>query len=360
MTSNYFIHFGCWNRGGCPKNNELTKVMNKLIAEQPQPQFISICGDNYYPPKEEVNGKKRKYLIMDDLLSGFNCLPKDIPIYMTYGNHDYETGLFINGEKEKQCTLTNEEINIVKSNPNIHLALNQSQMFGEKTKLLFLDTTMWDEEDIDDYIQCYEKVDSKYSSSGADIKQMLIDDQKEFIREAIGNITGVDNIILIGHHPLAQWKLKKDKDGNKVMTYLILNPAFNQMLFDEIYSKLNNSVKYYYLCADLHQYQPGDIIINGAMNIRQYIVGTGGAEFDKIVKKEIPGGDFVSQDNIQYRIDLSETRDKTNGYLKCTSPNNELLFEFVTAEMSGGRRKCNTKRKRNRNRKRLTKRYRYR
>lgn len=45
-----FIHFGCWNKGGCLTPNKLSQVMNHLESEYPL--FLSVCGDNYYPEKK--------------------------------------------------------------------------------------------------------------------------------------------------------------------------------------------------------------------------------------------------------------------------------------------------------------------
>ena len=79
------------------------------------------------------------------------------------------------------------------------------------------------------------------------------------------------------------------------------------------------------------------------MNIKQYIVGTGGAEFDNIDKSSIRSG-FVSEDNLQYKINLEQTIDNKNGFLKCIdtdTDNGDLSFEFIMVDenMSGGRRR---------------------
>ena len=238
MTNN-FIHFGCWNRGGCPTNSNLTKVINKLnaVVNADRPQFLSICGDNYYPLKVEdkETGKKKKYLNLDELLSGFNCLPKDIPIYMTYGNHDFETGLLVNNEKENNCTLTSAEIDIAKKNPNIHLELNQTHTFGEKTKLIFLDTTYWDTDDIADNAQCYTKVDPSYNNINL-VEEKELEEIEKLVEEVTNN-SQIKNIIIVGHHPLAQWKLKKGK-----MKFSILNLKFNDFLFNNIYNRITTSI----------------------------------------------------------------------------------------------------------------------
>jgi len=375
-SSKYFIHFGCWNNGGCPKNNDLTKVLDKINSLEFKPQFLSICGDNYYPTVEIIKeeGKKdikKKYLQMDNLISGFNCLPKDIDIFMTYGNHDFETNLFINDrEIEDQCTLTKNEINIVneinavnENLKNIHLKLFQSTELDETTKILFLDTTLYDDSDISDSAQCYKIIDEKYESI-----DNAKNDQLEFIRNFVSSLESDDkvkNIIIVGHHPLTQYKIKKEK-----MKHLTLNPVFNDILYNEIYVKLNKDgerdINYYYLCADLHQYQSGNIIINSDMHLKQYIVGTAGAKKDKLIK-ELLFKDPQIDGNIQYHMDENDVANSTdkNGFLNCfLEEGGNLRFEFTIVDnvdnVTGGKRK--TKRryynKKNRKTKKIRKYYR--
>ena len=63
MSNPYFIQFGCWNNGGCDetKTNGLTNVTRSLSRKTPE--FIVISGDNYYPPKETIEGKKKNILL---------------------------------------------------------------------------------------------------------------------------------------------------------------------------------------------------------------------------------------------------------------------------------------------------------
>lgn len=342
--ADYFIHFGCWNKGICPGNNDLTRVLERIRSLTEKPQFLSICGDNYYPLKLKDKESKKKFLLMDELLSGFRCLPSDIPIYMTYGNHDFETNLYINDVLEQSCTLTKTEIDIVNNEfQNIHLRLFQSTLFGTNTKLLFLDTTIYDDEDIAEYEQCYKEVNIKYNSSN-DVKQ----DQLEFIRSFVDSLdSSITNLIIVGHHPIAQYKYKKEQ-----IFFLTLNIDFNDLLFTTIYSPLKEkgiNLNYFYLCADLHHYQTGNIVINDEMRIKQYIVGTGGAEKDEIHKELIPREPSTLA-NLQYSMndeDLAKS-DTKNGFLKCSSNGPELVFEFVEVGpigAVGGKRKTKRRRK---------------
>ena len=89
-----FIHFGCWNRDGCinkdsvvNNNTPVTKVMTTLkkYISETKPEFITIAGDNYYPKVDTTSGAKIKKIIKQDLISGFECLPKDNKIDLLLG-----------------------------------------------------------------------------------------------------------------------------------------------------------------------------------------------------------------------------------------------------------------------------------
>ena len=70
-----FIHFGCWNNGLCTMDgtNGLSLTMKKLnsYVESNSIDFVTIAGDNYYPPKTP----KGKIFSMENFTSGFSCLP---------------------------------------------------------------------------------------------------------------------------------------------------------------------------------------------------------------------------------------------------------------------------------------------
>ena len=212
-----FIHFGCWNNGGCQPDttNDLWRVMKRLKEFVPKPSFIVIAGDNYYPTKTVVDKKKQKRLYTDKFESGFRCLPSNVPIYMNYGNHDLETGLIINEVKEKTCALTSMETSIVNTlnadNYNINLKLFQEIQFNSTTVIIMIDTTIYD--DTDD-TTCYKAVNEEYSAIGeGDIRNVIKDKQRDFVNEIVGKINDnplIKNIIIVGHHPIINFKLKKD------------------------------------------------------------------------------------------------------------------------------------------------------
>jgi hypothetical protein len=265
LLKNNFIHFGCWNNGLCSKNNlinGLSKVTKKL-NDYKDIDFISIAGDNYYP--EKVN--KEKTFNETNFISGFECLPTEINKYVTYGNHDIED--VFNNEK---CKTLTEQLNKYKKN-NKFIFFNDILTYNEYEKfiIIFIDTTLYTFNK-DDFIYntCYKYLFDNISN---DLKMILkIDDLINYQNNKVLDIIKINNkknIIIIGHHPIYSIKEKdniKKYDSNEGLINFFSNNIFKDK-------------KTYYLCADTHYYQESDIKINDN-NIKQYIVGTGGADQD--------------------------------------------------------------------------------
>jgi hypothetical protein len=91
------------------------------------------------------------------------------------------------------------------------------------------------------------------------------------------------NIIIAGHHPIQQLKLKEKNDK------LFTDIEDFKVVLKAIYGLTRSTTpNFYYLCSDLHLYQEGTIHLpvdtTGIMTIKQYIVGTGGTELDSMPK----------------------------------------------------------------------------
>jgi hypothetical protein len=370
MSNPYFIQFGCWNNGGCDetKNNGLTNVTRSLRSKTPE--FIVISGDNYYPPKETIEGKKRKYFVENDFLSGFNCLPKNIPIYMNYGNHDYETGLIMdNGTKENNCELIKRQQLYVSENPNIRLDLFRAIEFSVSTKVIMIDTTIYDNEEFDSCYECYRGfVDSDDKTI---IQTRVKLEQSKFINNVTTEIntnSSIQNVVIVGHHPLMGFKIKEKKGAEIIET--LYSADLIEFIYNKIFNQINNpNIKYYYLCADLHQYQSGNVSINDKMTIKQYIVGTGGAKLDKydknlIISSHNSSYNKTTNDIIStYQMSNEHLENSTaeNGFLICEKVNDGMLsFKFETTDgriIVGGKktRKIRQKRKGRKSRSRKNK-----
>lgn len=356
-----FIHFGCWNKGGCFLNdnteqtNGLTNVMRLLndIVTTDSYEFISVAGDNYYPTKIKSGDISTKIFDEQELKSGFDCLPKDIPINVIMGNHDYEKNLnAYNSNKEivniDGCEILDTEYKLnAEINPNINTKVFDFKVLDNKTKILMIDTTIYDDNYIDQNIDCYFKhPELKHLiSEGDDLNSKVIkvrERQRKHIIENLSNINDQDNLIIIGHHPITGFKYKKGK------VELIDSPGkpFIDMLYNTIHLELKNKhLNYYYLCADLHQYQIGNISIGTTdtepinnMLIKQYIVGTGGADLDPyelpVIQQKQERLNNLEFDNfiIKYLITEEEVTLSEQGYgiLECDSNDSgELFFKFI-------------------------------
>lgn len=378
-----FIHFGCWNKGGCFLNdnteqtNGLTNVMRLLndkvytaFADNDPYQFISIAGDNYYPSKIKSGNISTKIFDEQELKSGFECLPKDISINVIMGNHDYEKNLNIyNGDKIINidgCEILDTEHKLKDEiNPNINTKIFDFKLLDDTTKILMVDTTMYDDKYIKQNIDCYFKhPEMKHLINESDDLNSKVlkvrNTQTQYIKDNLRNLIDGDNLIIIGHHPITGFKYKKgkvDEKGDKIIDdklFLINSPGepFIEMLYKDIHLLLKNAninVNYYYLCADLHQYQIGNISIgpinneipiteNDYMFIKQYIVGTGGADLDPYelplfqekqnLLNDLEFDNFI----IKYLITEEEVKLSEQGYgiLECnSSESRELTFKFI-------------------------------
>ena len=124
-------------------------------------------------------------------------------------------------------------------------------------------------------------------------------------------------------------------------------------------SSESREFNYYYLCADLHQYQVGTVGLTNKtddkiFNIKQFIVGTGGASIDPYDPDEI--GAYIALGNTGYETeDFHANYDMTpdnlrestaqNGFLICSQMGRDLNFQFLPTPPSGGKRKTKKNRK---------------
>ena len=122
-------------------------------------------------------------------------------------------------------------------------------------------------------------------------------------------------------------------------------------------SSESREFNYYYLCADLHQYQVGSVVLTGndkEFTINQYIVGTGGASKDTYDPDGIKA--YMGAGNPAYEIEdfqanyrmtednLRESKEE-NGFLICSQMGRDLNFQFLPTPPSGGKRKTKKNRK---------------
>ena len=352
-----FIHFGCWNKGGCyidnPEKgwNDLSSVMSNLRAiseSENKPEFIVVAGDNYYPnvTKDKTTGTKIKKIVTNDLMSGLECLPDNIPINLLLGNHDVESGLPVdnnNKSEETKCFILDKEIEFARSRRDTTtINTYASRIFNDNTLVLMIDSTIYDDDESVG-LTCYRHIYQNETLTLQDLRN----DQQSYVEQIISTINkNIKNIVIIGHYPITGYKVQKGEAA------LIKEPGYTfvNLLYESIYEKINltkrNKIKYYYLCADLHQYQIANIEITTKnktpMIIKQYIVGTGGTTLDPYPFSH--HGDYGMREinmedihNIEkyYKLTYYMTPEQVelsgsmHGFLECKADNDTLAFKFL-------------------------------
>lgn len=345
------------------------------------PEFVSVAGDNYYPNKPEKKTKdksaekksasgekekklekpKQKVIIKSELVSGFACLESlDVPVNVIMGNHDLETnlrpitsqsdtflytesGLYFGTDKTtiiepaNDCPILELEKKTEKKRVELKLDFlgDDIPKFGQNTLVLMIDTSMYetDEKDIAQYEECYPKLeDDLYLSEPLSVIEQLRDRQQFRVINAIEKNSSKQNIVVIGHHPITAYIVKKTE-------YQLVKP-FPQ--FVELWKAIiaeTTGKHLYYLCADKHFYQPGTVKIDGT-EIHQYIVGTGGADLDTnpftnpLVDKQILIKNMKTNiENLTYSMTSRQIWDSYSnygyGFLVCTETPEKLVFQFV-------------------------------
>jgi hypothetical protein len=268
---------------------------------------------------------------------------------MIYGNHDYETELVYGATEETDCKLIQFE-NEYNGKHNIQLALHQWKSLPvQKTLIIMIDTTMYDANPSE--VGCYKHAIMDDKSPETLTLEMLKEKQMEWIQSIPEPGFDVETVILVGHHPILNYKWKEEKDkkdkkekqkGGGSMyvqkTETILGTNTNNELGDvlkKVKTRFGNAKYYYYLCADLHQYQRGTIThpdLN--MTIEQHIVGTGGATKDEFNPNGLDENE-INQKNSKNGFTYTMSNDDIgvsgmkNGYLECSYGENGWDFQFV-------------------------------
>jgi hypothetical protein len=355
-----FIHFGCWNKGGCqldPEFNDLSSVMNQLrLATTNYPtDFVLVAGDNYYPEsrKNALNNKEKK-IITEDLVTGLNCLPKNVPVHIILGNHDIEERvgvdefLEINTNESQKCYILDVEKDFASRNPNMTFNLWNNLVFNEKTLVIMIDSTIYDVDVTDDpetSLLCYKHY---YETSGilseSDVFNLerIKNDQRFYVEGVMSRMSdAIENIVIVAHHPITGYKTKKK--GTDLMQFTA--HGLSTLIYNSIYRRIpeerRRRINFYHLCADLHQYQIGTITINGDMTIKQYITGTGGTTLDPTPEMTPDKNEIIyvpnphnESETIQIRYNMNTEQVQfagaIHGFLECYSSERGLVFSFVT------------------------------
>ena len=366
-----FIHFGCWNYNMCDSSNlgepvkqedtNVTRVMKTIKKyieiSEPVPEFLTVAGDNYYFVKNKKKGveEEEKIFSPEFLLSGFKCLPKNIKKYVLIGNHDLEN--IENPLKETNCSILEIQQNFASDGTN-NMVLESDRkgpimhhVLDESTIVIMLDTTMYEtsEKSINKVMKCYQRM---FEMNGMEVPEndvlekikVMRENQKQRLDQYISSLKAetIKNVIVVGHHPLFDLKTKKDDKTEKIKTKEEVMLLLNELYYESIYTPLqevNSRINYFYLCADLHQYQTGTVTIQSqsmpSLVIQQYIVGTGGTSLEKKPYDHSKDGG-VSLITEKYKINydiIPNATEYTHGFLVCKlDTDNNFSAEFIPAD----------------------------
>lgn len=327
------VSFGCWNQTHTKDGplDEIKKVMMKL--KETGKDVVLVSGDNYYPVKTSIKTKagkeKIKQVHLDNLIEGFEDLKDAIqgtPVYMNFGNHDVVSNDQVTTNSEKECIILETELE--QGNEKFHVGMNHKINYGTHTLILMIDTSIYSKEkEFKKFNKCYNLL-TKLSQAE------LIKQQETFVKTAVEEFQG-DNVIIVGHYPIFYEKEKKIspeptnnwfkpemKEQTKRLSVLENSVEFTNLLFE--LSEKN----YYYLCADYHLFEEGDVIIkkDGKERlIHQYISGTGGTELDPYTKKHATVTEIQKNYTIEYNHKSMKLQ---HGFLKGTF-NDVWSFSFV-------------------------------
>lgn len=327
------VSFGCWNQTHTKDgpSDEIKKVMMKL--KETGKDVVLVSGDNYYPVKTSIKTKagkeKIKQVNLDNLIEGFEDLKdatQGTPVYMNFGNHDVVSNDQVTTNSEKECIILETELE--QGNEKFHVGMNHKINYGTHTLILMIDTSIYSKEkEFKKFNKCYNLL-TKLSQAE------LIKQQETFVKTAVEEFQG-DNVIIVGHYPIFYEKEKKIspeptnnwfkpemKEQTKRLSVLENSVEFTNLLFE--LSEKN----YYYLCADYHLFEEGDVIIkkDGKERlIHQYISGTGGTELDPYTKKHATVTEIQKNYTIEYNHKSMKLQ---HGFLKGTF-NDVWSFSFV-------------------------------
>ena len=221
--------------------------------------------------------------------SGFKCLDNiGIETFLLLGNHDVEKlGTDVKGiGPTNGCEVIDFQLKKYKPPANEDTTTMLFTFEGDKlmqkpvdtyTMIIMFDSTIYDfdgEEEGKKYLDCYKKINSDFTSIES-IRKKQAKQRDETIAE-LNKGNKITTLIFSCHHPILSARLKKGK----------FKEAIRKQIADFLlpFLEVRSVTKFILLCADDHLVQYSTLTIGGKtkMTIEQYIVGTGGAELDKL------------------------------------------------------------------------------
>lgn len=281
-----FYFFGCWNQNMIATNDVISRVNTEGLCT-----FGVVCGDNVYPEKKD----DVKIANIENIRMGFDILKTFRGnIYIGLGNHEVDS-------TEPCKALFDEKLeataNLIMLNNYYSISINSKTSGKLLSKIIILDTNLLEEN------TCYGPHDP-----------VLENEMIEWLNFELLSCGEVMPIVM-GHYPLFYFKQNKKTQHFDFQIKYTMN---------RIYEKLLHYAKpLYYLCADVHNYQ---CIITS--NITQHVVGTGGADQDRVIEVNLP---FTLQEK-GHIFNIIKCTQKY-GYLDVDIENNIITGEFKVSDV---------------------------
>lgn len=281
-----FFFFGCWNQNIVATNDVISRINMEGLCT-----FGVVCGDNVYPEKKD----DVKIAKIEDIQTGFGILKTFRGnIYIGLGNHEVDStepcrALF----DEKQ----HADTNLIMPNNYYSININSKTTGNLLSKIIVLDTNLLEEN------TCYGPHDI-----------VLENEMIDWLRTELVSCGDIMPIVM-GHYPMFYFKQNK-----KTLHFDFQINYTMSRIYEEL---LSYTKPLYYLCADVHNYQ---CIITS--NITQHIVGTGGAQHDKVIEVHLP---FTLQEK-GHIFNIIKCTQKY-GYLDIDIENNIITGEFKESDV---------------------------
>ena len=274
-----FIFFGCWNNIDCTSTFTNRDIVLHLLKKLFINKKIILAGDNWYNYK--IKNSKLKYYPLYVLESGYKLLfdiSKEVDIVL--GNHD------INMDTEK----LNQKHNIIENFCNNLGCLLKVQY---KTIYNILNSTVSPNIPLIytsplkpistvNLFSCCPKLinrDGVYflyiNTNVFETNTCLINEYKSLIEKALLECPVNNLLFIIGHHPFAGLKIKKN-----IYAIQTASNLYKSANTTAIYAILDLFTKYksIYLCADIHNFQ----VCKLHSNVCMVIAGCAGAKADDL------------------------------------------------------------------------------
>lgn len=376
------VHFGCW--GDYKYIDGINKNLEHINQLEITPDILSVAGDNYYSKKtkETYRDKKIRKFNEGEFDALFNTLGKlthKIPNkYLLLGNHEFD--IFDKYREESSFLLRNQfefcEVHKFIPYNSLKYELVNDPVIGKPhTLIIMIDSNLFSGELEEVDLETYKRLNIYNSGEiskelSKENKDLTLEDLKQMQEKQIRDLLDtyqVNDIIMIGHHPIKGCKVKGK--GEHKESYA---PELHNMitrLGNKFINCMNGNNKFYYLCADVHCYQQVDLTLDIGdgknLFIEQHIVGTGGADFDvcpfiydeplsengneyKLSKKACK-----NYSNISSKVITSYS--KINGYLLCDYKNGNWNFEFVKTFITPKEKNESNKKNKKKNKKKTKK-----